>query len=221
MSAGTPPIRWIVDLRTVMPSPGDQGGRGTCLSWASTAGHDLLKKTALSVEYLHWACGGTSTGRGSILSVREVLRVQGQPPDDQWPYDRMLPEDVASYCPPITASGPFELATIRLVTLEIDELEKELKKGGAPVLGLRITDSFLQNQGSIIHKKDPGSDGHAVSLVGIAEAMIDVGVIAAGTRMLCLRNSWGVTWGAGGFALMTEDAWKACGVAAFVLEASP
>jgi hypothetical protein len=64
----------------------------------------------LSVEYAHYsACkrmpqfqpaNGTTSD-----AMFEALRLDGQPPEQQWPYVTVLPNDLANYHPPAIVSG--------------------------------------------------------------------------------------------------------------------
>ncbi|HKS48832.1 MAG TPA: C1 family peptidase [Amycolatopsis sp.] len=205
-----PSITWLADLRGGLPPIGNQGQRGTCLAWAATTAHQHRRSSSLSVEYLHWACGPPPRGRGTRPGLRHALRTAGQPTTDQWPYDPSVDETAATYHPPRTVCGPFSTADARSVTHDPLSLAAQLNSGHLPIAALRITPAFLTARGGIIHDNHRGTDGHAVTVVGIARSEQPVGTVPAGELVVCVRNSWGPTWGRNGYALITETAWSAC-----------
>jgi Papain family cysteine protease len=211
-------LRWIVDRRSGISPVGDQGRRRTCLAWAATAAHEGHVLNPLSVEFLHWACDPPTGGRGTIAGLVSALGNKGQPPSGQWPYDSSTDDSNPSYAPPASVSGPFHTALIRLVDVTPNSLASELIDGRLPVAGLRITPAFLAARGGIVHGSEAGTDGHAVAVVGIAEIAQAVGPLPVGERLICVRNSWGSSWGIAGFALVAETAWLACSILAVVLE---
>src|SRR6266508_4574515 len=79
----------VVDLSAVLGPVRDQGNRGTCLAFATTAGHESTRlsdlgdpRTDLSEELLYWACkqleGNTSSGTKPAAAAR-ALAETGQP----------------------------------------------------------------------------------------------------------------------------------------------
>jgi hypothetical protein len=142
----------------------------------------------------------------------------GQPPAAQWPYDEGLDEAASTYIPPSSITGPFRKSLIRIIDESPDGLIKELSGDRLPVAALRVTQALLTAPGGMVDGSDTGTDGHAVAVVGVAETIGPLASIPSGTRLICVRNSWGPTWGTQGYALVTETAWAACVVFAIVLE---
>lgn len=215
-------LNWIVDRRPTLPAPGDQGSRPTCLSWAITVAHEFRLSTGqLSIEFLHWNSGNYRGGRGTIVAAAEALNSDGQPEETQWPYLLTNDDTHPGYKPPSSVVGPFSRAGIRLSLVDIDELTLELGDGHLPVLAIRVTDAFLVARGGFVRDDGSGSDGHAVTAVGIAEYVGTASRdgVGPGTRLVCIRNSWGQAWGMGGYALMTEGALTACAIGAVVVDA--
>lgn len=197
---------------------GDQGIRGTCLAWAATAAHEKSVHEQLSVEYLHWACDPPSGGRGTIPALTSALRSKGQPSESQWAYDDLIDEKAPGYAPPSTVVGPFWRANLRRISTGPSDLASELNAGRFPVAAIRVTRAFVKAEKGVVHGSDPGTDGHAVTIVGVAELTRNLGSLSVGERLICARNSWGTSWGTGGLALISETAWHACVMLAFVLE---
>ena len=212
-----PKLRWLVDRRTETGPVGDQGGRGTCLSFAATAAHDHERRTSLSIEYLHWATARYPLGTGRIASLVAALGREGQPPEAQWPYDRELDETTA-YSPPPQVSGPFDQADVALIAHEQLEVTQQLQAGVLPVIGLRVNAAFLAG-GGVIDSAEVGSDGHAVLAVGVAEldSPVPIGDLQPNDPLVLVRNSWGPRWGASGHALLTPRTWSAVVITALTV----
>jgi C1A family cysteine protease len=97
-------------------------------------------------------------------------------------------------------------------------LAAELNAGLIPVAAVRVTPSFLHALGGVVDGSHRGSDGHAVGVVGVAQFEQPLGNLQAGELAVCVRNSWGTTWGRNGYALITETAWSACVMYALVVQ---
>jgi hypothetical protein len=214
-------LTWIVDRRASLSPTGDQGDRLTCLSWALTAAHEFtVSDGPFSVEYLHWNSGHYPGGRGTVLAAARALRSEGQPGEVQWPYlDRNDDADPA-YAPPSMLTGPFCKAVVRLSRVDVDTLIADLGSDRLPVVALRVTDALLAARGGVVGEDGPGSDGHAVAVVGVAQYLgtKDLGSVRPNDRLVCVRNSWGSGWGVDGYALMTEAALTACALGSFVID---
>lgn len=204
----------------MLPLPGDQRGRATCLAWAMTAAHEFtVSDGPFSIEYLHWISGKYPGGRGTVLAASGALRTDGQPEESQWQYLACNDDFHPDYLPPATVVGPFLKADIKMSGFDIDTLINDLSAGRMPVVGLRVTDAFLRATGGFVGIDGPGVDGHAVTAVGVARYVgrPGHGVVEPGDRLVCIRNSWGRGWGVDGYALMSEAALSDCGVGAFVV----
>jgi Papain family cysteine protease len=214
----SPALTWIADRRKGMPPVGNQGPRRTCLAWAATTAHEQHSPEPFSVEYLHWACGQSPHGRGTRPGLGRALRESGQPSADQWPYDPSIDDTATTYRPPATVTGPFHGANTQSIHHDPRSLAAELNSGFLPVAAVRITPAFLRPSGGVVHGNHPGADGHAVTVVGIAQLDHQMSSLPAGELVVCVRNSWGLTWGRDGHALVTETAWIACVMFAVVIQ---
>jgi hypothetical protein len=124
------------------------------------------------------------------------------------------------YLPPSTVIGPFSKANVRLSSVDVDSLIRDLTSDRLPVVALRVTDAFLAATGGVIGPDGRGADGHAVAAVGVAQyiGVADLGVVRPSDRLVCLRNSWGQRWGIHGHALITETALSECAIGSFVVD---
>jgi hypothetical protein len=174
-----------------------------------------------SVEFLHWACGNYPSGRARLASAHGALGTEGQPPENQWPYDVSRDETLPTYVPPRSVVGPFVHGALRVRGSTIPALQAQLEAGRWPVLVLRVTNALLSAVGGIVGPDGPGVHKHAVLAVGVAQytGVSAMGPVQPQERLLCVRNSWGTSWGTDGYALVTETALDQCRVGALILQA--
>lgn len=213
-------INWIIDARDANHPVSDQGRRPTCLAMSMTAAHEHAVGGSLSAEYLHWASGKHSGGRGAPIAATAALREDGQPASLQWPYSDCTDEKVATYKPPASVIGPFAKRNIAAKQQTFDEIVNMLCAGRWPILGLRVTRAFAAAGTGIVVPGGPGRGGHAVLVVGAAEVR-GTGLepdVMDGERLLCVRNSWGPGWGNEGHKLITESAVFENFITAFALQ---
>lgn len=183
-----------------------QGRRQTCLSIAATTAHEhLLKRSMeLSVEYLFYNTVGCSrdgnpdVGR-TLEDTASALSRLGQPVADAWPYLA-----VQTYAPD-WVPPPFDdetyTVTLNAGTMEFDEIAQAIDGGRPVILGLYITDAFIQcgPTGKVADRTpDQERAGHAVLAVGH-------GSNGAGMDHLLVRNSWGARWGLDGHAWLSRN----------------
>lgn len=213
-------LDWIVDARAVWPTVTDQGQRSTCLALALTGAHEQATGRELSAEYLHWASGIHAGGRGNPSAAGAAMTDQGQPPSDQWPYRLDAVETDANYTPPSTVVGPFAQRRADRRLSVIDDVIEELRQGRWPVLALRVTDAFADAGTEIVLPDGAGRAGHAVLAVGaaIVRGHDLEPELRDGDRLLCIRNSWGTSWGVDGHKLISEAALNECAILALALD---
>ena len=180
----------------------DQGPRGTCVAFAGTASHEAARSGAvvLSEEFLYWACkqqDGFPTRSGTTLTAMSTaLESDGQCLAASWPYDPLADQNSAGYGP--TAAARVDaagrqirgnnpgVATAALVTA--------LDDGVIPVVVLELFDTW-HNVGAdgLIALPAPGARRLGLHAVAVVDHEA-----SAGSRFL-VRNSWGSSWGAGGY----------------------
>ena len=214
-------LTWMIDHRDSLAPVGHQGSRPTCLSWAVSTVHDyVVQQERMSIEYLHWSSGNYSGGRGNVLAASASLQLDGQPPRTQWEYLDTCDEQDATYAPPTTVVGPFSRASLQAAAIDVDFIAAQLLAARLPIVCLRVTDSFIAARGGVVELDGPGQTGHATVAVGVAlfTGIQPMGVIQPGERLVCLRNSWGNTWGVDGHCLISEPALSQCGLGVLSLD---
>lgn len=157
---------------------------------------------------------------GSISAISAAIALDGQPPEVQWPYDALADEALAPPAPPPSLAGPFEKARPRACSPDPATVLSELHAGYLPVIGLLVSVAFGQARNGLILDTGPGVNGHAVTVVAAAEYEgPTIPHLDRGDLLICVRNSWGPTWGINGMALIGPIAWNALVTNALVLDA--
>jgi hypothetical protein len=204
-SVARPPV----DLRDLLPDDVPrQGMRPLCLPFALNGGHEAARcdesepPMSLAPEPLWWSCvqNGHASPGGTLLEHAGAALVDtGQVELEAWPYNSQLGYGTE---PPPAACGapPWQRARWREVVLAHDGVEDEVEDllfAGYPVLlVVEVTDAF--------DEPDPDGSVHTPSLRAAPGDYHAVLVVGAATdpdhgRRLLIRNSWGDTWGAGGY----------------------
>ena len=191
------------DLRSRLGTPRSQGPlRSTCLAFAASAAHEIALFDDHDIldtceEYLYWASKQhDTTGPGTTFpAVRDALAAEGQPLEEVWPYDPWRDDQIATYQPPpgAHAAQPRWSPAFAAVPATPNSIRSELDAGQAVVLGMPTwPDLDLPVAGRLTVPSLADLDGglHAVTIVGYDGT----------TAEMCIRNSWGATWGDDGHA---------------------
>ncbi len=214
----------MLDLRARQSPIKDQGGRNTCVAFAMTAGHEMLRDDGedLSEEFLHWAAkqpvGSGASAKGTTLAAAaNALANLGQPLEYLWPYDDTRNEQAATYHPP---AGVHAAAASRClhgghVLPPIPAaLRHALDQGLAVLLGVQLFATWYgpldDGRIALPTKRASVLGGHAVLLVGYDGD-------AGASDYFIIRNSWGADWGEGGYAYLPDAYIDAHGLQAWGL----
>jgi len=199
-----------VDRRSEQSPIKDQGQRGTCVAFAATAGHEMLRheEVDLSEEFLRWAAkqrdGLPSSATGTTLAAAAAaLAAVGQPPEELWPYDGARDDRTSSYQPTKEAC---DAAAVRradgggLLLPTTQGLRQALDRSLAVLLGIRIhLPWYVVTHDGLIQMPAPTANsyaGHAVLIVGYRNGD------ETGGGAFIVRNSWGTDWGAQGYGFL-------------------
>ncbi len=199
----------------------DQGIRGTCLAFATSAAHAVVLGSGdiLSTEWLFWGAKqhDASAADGTTpKAVREALASFGQPEEAAWPYDARRQHTDAAYMPPDLNGAIAHVCASTMISPSTNALCRAIETGVCVVLGLTLTEGFMRataTDGRIggLAIAGPVLGGHAVLAVGFGSDA------AGGETQVIIRNSWGPSWGHAGHALVSSAYLDAHLCAAFVL----
>lgn len=178
-----------VDLRGRLGGARDQGKRQTCLSFASSDGHQIAQghTDELSPDCLHYrAASLMNVGVDdpvNLLAVREVLDRSGQVAEVFWPYGQGQ----------LNPAAPAYFAAVAFHPTDHDVLIALLSSGHAVGLGLAMDTSFYTVGSSVLQ-------GSQWTSPVAHHAVLAVGCRANGPHSeILVRNSWGAGWGANGY----------------------
>lgn len=214
------PVR--ADLSPRFPVPGDQGKQGSCVGWAVAY---ALKSYQEKVERKWSGTTAAETfspaflynqiklegGGAHISDALDFLIRVGAVSLGDFPYsdkdDSTLPGTSLQ-----SAAREFAIATWRRIDLSaMTDTKSHLASGFPVVICMQVTKSFENHRGNSVFEHDPGEEhtgAHAMCVVAYDDAK----------RAVKLINSWGQTWGDGGFAWVSYDTYLAKVREAFVTQ---
>ena len=190
------------DLRSSFGDIRNQGARPTCVAFAVSDAHAAALATyqALSVEHLYFhavqrTSGGHPKDGVSLTRTLEALRLDGQSVESGWPYLDALPADLVTWIPPKTATPVFKRDAVATVA----SLLAALDAGQPVVVTFMVSMAFCMAPAGTVHPVTSDTDvgWHAVVAVGHGQI--------GGRPFVLVRNSWGQSWGDGGYGWVDLD----------------
>ncbi len=199
-------VRISVDLRSKLGKARDQGPRPTCMAFAASDGHSFAHSSFedLSAEYAHYHAIRRmpifNPNQGvSLATMVDVLREDGQPLENGWPYREVVPTPLSTWKPPINPGKIFRHAFVKKPS-SASEVFDSLERGHVALLVLRISKQFHTPPSDHVIGITPGDSDTAIhALLGVG-----LGEIKS-SRVGLMRNSWGKDWGDEGHIWVTEE----------------
>ena len=229
-----PSVRLMDQLRPVK----NQGGRGTCVAFASVALREFIEGAELdfSEQFLYWACKELDgmPGAGTFIhTAMAALNEYGVCLGTTWPYNPTQHPAAESQGPPPRAAArearQYRMVDSRPVESSLVEHYKQVLAGSDDAPGMPVIFAVLvfrswymsaetHRTGKItmpLPHERPLPGGHALCVMGYVD---DEDVPGGG--YFIVRNSWGAEWAvdspeAPGHALMPYAYVEQCTVEAF------
>ncbi len=198
-----------VDMSADFPPPGEQGMQGSCVAWAVGYGLKSFREHEergwtyspdheMSPSYIFNQLKKGKCGGGLYLSeALDLVAEQGIAPLSMMPYK-------ASECstqPSAAAreaAQEFRIQSSRRVPLDLVEMKGHLAAGAPILVGMEVDSSFDRVKGKTVYHgaTSPIDGGHAMVIVGYDD----------GKQAFKLFNSWGKSWGDGGYGWVSYPA---------------
>lgn len=192
----------VVDLAHPLPIE-DQSYIGACTAFGSGGAFEFVSKrlnlvtfstAKLSQYYWTRLLGGFPTNQDTGAYVRDTMKAfaqYGAASSAVYPYD---PSKFAQTPPPPVEVDASRRKALQYVAVPVDvtAIKQTLAAGYPVVIGFRVPAAFMNVNTSGMVSADMSNivGGHCVLLVGYDD----------NTGRFKIRNSWGTSWGAGGYA---------------------
>jgi C1A family cysteine protease len=201
-----------IDLRGQLAAVRDQGSRPTCLAFAVSDAHGLVRSqsTELSCEYLYYQAqkidGRDATSGATLPSILTALQIEGQPAECDWPYIQKSPAQVMRDWQPPTYIGTLYRRNAERQNELVSNVVKQLEHGIAVISLLFLSDPFY----SAVPGKIVSLSGASKPDINRRHAVLTLGVGDGPTgRCFLIRNSWGTGWCDKGHAWLSEEFYAA------------
>jgi len=195
-----------IDYTDRMSPVGNQMNEGVCVGFACVDGmkeyqdkEEYKKYIDLSVRYVYAgakAIDGYPDEEGTeIRCAMKVLKDRGVCPESCWRY---IPHVTGNPCKDADKlAEPYKIERyVRMETLQ--EMKESLVANGPFVAGVLVFKGMFNAPGGVVPM--PGEDedyvgGHAITIVGYDDDK----------KRFKFKNSWGHTWGEGGYGYLSYD----------------
>lgn len=201
----------------------DQSARPTCAAFAGIRAVEVMlaqndKARDLSEQYFYWAskpkcrtskCNERGSWVGHGLNYSKKARGIDIPTESKCPYQKFSKRNNETQIP---LSSGCDKGSAKVKEFEyfknLDGVITSLDQDKPVTLGIKLTPNFYKNKGLVLYsernaggKLDSHSQGHMVLIVGYMKLpqILDEGKVC-----FIVANSWGLGWGQGGHACLSE-----------------
>jgi hypothetical protein len=198
-----------VDLTANIPPPASQGSSGSCVSWAVTyaaasqaerrAGLGATLKLSPSFTYNKLARDPICIVGTTQSATLDMLRDVGALPFEEFVFDGgwcgRLPTDAE-----LQRAAKYRIKGWSVLDArKIEDVKSQLARGVPVIYDMRPNDQFQHFKGDAVLDIPGRMDGtgHAMIAVGYDD----------GRKAFRVQNSWGRSWGEGGYAWLGYEFW--------------
>ncbi|CAN5525212.1 hypothetical protein BH10BAC5_BH10BAC5_27870 [soil metagenome] len=208
-----------VDLTSKLPPPGNQGAQNSCVGWSVgyamktfqeknsrnwdlTQGGDIVAQHVFSPAYIYNQINKGNDNGAFFADAFELLRTKGIASLEKDPYD---PSDHTTK-PDAEAdkeASSYKIAWAKKIDkTDLHDLKSYLAKGYPVIIAISFDENFSKVRSEIVNDMivDEHAMGHAMLLVGYDETK----------NAFKIMNSWGTSWGDGGYCWMSYNAFNKC-----------
>jgi C1A family cysteine protease len=205
----------------------NQHRRGTCTSFAAMRSLDILLlqndiEANMSEQYFYWSSkpkcketpcrggGGSFAGRGFKFSSKQLS--PDIPKEEDCSYTKKEDKDNETQTPlEYSCNKGFVKVESFGLTHNLNEVVSALNNNSPVLAGIHLSENFYKNKGLVLasevpknfNSKDKHAGGHAVLFVGLMKLPKSL-QRKEGKFCVLAANSWGVGWGKGGHACLSE-----------------
>jgi len=210
-----------VDLSSIMPPPGSQGGQGSCVAWSTTYAtksyHEKRKQKweydptfqngkgehVFSPAFTYNQINGGKDAGSSIKTAFDLIVRTGAVPWSVMPYSD---KDYLTQPSPEAKmlARKFRAKSYAQLRLDnLDAMKAELAKVNPIVAGFKVYPELRSVKGDVMDSYSGDvKGGHAMAIVGYDDSKRS----PKGHRgAFLIQNSWGKKWGNGGFGWISYD----------------
>jgi C1A family cysteine protease len=204
------------DLSPKMPPPRRQADTSSCVSWsvtyaaASLSLRERFPDLVLSPSFTYNQVARDKACQTATAASRtlEMLRTVGALPIDEFAFD-------AGFCGRMPT--PAELARAANYKIagwssfdarDLSRVKQLIAGGSAVIFGMRSGPALRGLKSDAVLDTDESTgEGHEMVVVGYDDAR----------KAFKVQNSWGTSWGAGGYGWLSWDFWRARVRTAYVI----
>jgi hypothetical protein len=206
-----PPTSLPTSVILVTPTPGSQGGIGSCAAFATVYGARSIEQyyktgsttfstltNTFSPSYTFNQLAQGSCGSSSLYGNLSILYNQGVCTLSSMPYNDYNGCSIQPSANQVSEAANFKIKSFSLIyTSDITAIKSMIASNHSMAISIRYDDIFLNAGTNTIWKTTTGLiyGSHAILICGYDDSK----------HAFKIMNSWGTSWGNGGFSWIDYD----------------